>query len=75
MINICGGVYFLSGCISLLYFNMYTMIIFCLLVPVLCFSLAIVAIFHCLYSHFINDKNKVTAFAVIVFGLGAVLWN
>lgn len=67
--------YLISGLISYIFFNVYTMMIFCLLIPVLGFSLSIVPMFTCLYSHFLEDKNKVTAFAVITFGVGAILWN
>ena len=49
----CALCYFGSGVIALIYFNVYTMFIFCLLIPVLSFGLSIVAIFHCLYSHFV----------------------
>ena len=75
MIKICAVLFTLCPLILNLKFNMVTMAIFFLFVPMMCFSLSAIPIINCLWSQFPKDLNKVSGAAILFFSIGMITWN
>lgn len=75
LIRFCALAYLILPLISFLSFRFEIFIIFSLLAPCSAFALSLVPIFHCLYSHYGNNKSLATGAAICSFGLGAIVWN
>jgi hypothetical protein len=74
-IRIFAYVYFLTPLLSFFNFHFVTFMLCNLLLPCSAFSLAIVPIFHCMYSHFGHSKSLATGAVICSFGIGAIVWN
>jgi hypothetical protein len=75
VIRFACAMFLLSPMTSLLVFHPYTFILFSIVIPGSAFALTTIPILNCMWSHFPESKNKITALLVIGFGLGGVLWN
>ncbi len=75
LIRFCAIAYLILPLLSFLSFR-FEIFVFCnLLAPCSAFALSLVPIFHCLYSHYGNNKSLATGAVICSFGLGAIVWN
>lgn len=75
LIRWCAIAYLVLPLFSFFNFS-FELFIFCnLIAPCSAFSLSLVPIFHCLYSHYAEHKSLATGAAICSFGLGAIVWN
>ena len=75
MIRACAILFMVGPLILNLKFNMITMAIFFLFIPMMCFSLSAIPIINCLWSQFPKDLNKVSGAAILFFSIGMITWN
>jgi hypothetical protein len=57
------------------WFNLYTLLIFGMLLPTTAFSISTIPVINCLWTRFKYMKNKATAIAVVCFTIGGMFWN
>ena len=75
LIRICAVLFTVVPLLLNIKFNMVTMAIFFLFIPMMCFSLSAIPIINCLWSQFPKDLNKVSGAAILFFSLGMITWN
>jgi len=75
IIRICAVVYTFAPLLLNFKFNLFTLGMFWLLIPVSCFALSSIPILNCLWSQFPKDLNKVSGLAVLFFAVGMIVWN
>lgn len=75
LIRYCSIVYLILPLASFFNFSFWMFVLFNMVIPCSAFALSLVPIFHCMYSHFSENKSLATGLAICSFGLGAIVWN
>jgi hypothetical protein len=71
----CAFIFALAPLVLNLKFNLFTLALFFLFLPMMCFSLSAIPIINCLWSQFPKDLNKVSGAAILFFSIGMITWN
>lgn len=75
IIRVCALIFAVAPLVSIFSFNIYTFVIFSIIIPGSMFALSSVPILNCMWTQFPKSKNKITAILVIMFGIGGIVWN
>jgi len=74
-IQLCSIIFFISQFAIYINFSLITFVIFTLIVPVSCITVAIIPTLNLIWSHFSSIKSICTAVNLVFLGLGTILWN
>lgn len=75
LIRICAVAYLILPLFSFINFNLIIFVLCNLIAPASTFTLSLIPIFNCMYSHYGNNKSLATGMVICSFSVGAIVWN
>ena len=75
MIKYCAAVFLIAPLVTCFNFDFTFFMVFNMVIACSALALALPPLFHCMYSHYANNKSLATGAAICSFGFGAIFWN
>lgn len=75
LIRLCGIGYLVLPLFSFINFNFVIFILCNLIAPACTFTLSLIPMFNCMYSHYGKNKSLATGLVICSFSVGAIVWN
>lgn len=75
LIKTCSTVFLIAPLFTFFNFSFSLFMLFNMVIACSALALALPPLFHCMYSHYANNKSLATGVAICTFGVGAIFWN